>query len=195
MESRKDSEPEQLDEEFSGLAADDFDLESDNNGVFEGMNYDVLNSNTKSRKCSISSMVYHTKNKRSGKRRSTFSLNEIVIIQKSIKQHLFRKKLKRSKELLLALYQGWKLRKILKETDVLNALMNIQDINAYLEELDGVDDSETIQQAKEERKQLIEGFIDMLDKQINFKPEEPSNNNKRMSIQLWIKQVDQVVRI
>jgi hypothetical protein len=195
MESRKDSEPEQLDEEFSGLAADDFDLESDNNGVFEGMNYDVLNSNTKSRKCSISSMVYHTKNKRSGKRRSTFSLNEIVIIQKSIKQHLFRKKLKRSKELLLALYQGWKLRKILKETDVLNSLMNIQDINAYLEELDGVDDSETIQQAKEERKQLIEGFIDMLDKQLNFKPEEPSNNNKRMSIQLLIKQVDQVVRI
>lgn len=110
-----------------------------------------------------------------------------------VRKYLNKKKLKRSKELLYALYLGWRLRKILKESNVLNSLMDIQDINAYLEELQEVEDTETIEQTKAERRELIEKFIQMLNRELAFRQHSPKSENMKTSKKSLANQTDQKV--
>lgn len=60
--------------------------------------------------------------------------------------------LKRSNELILALYKGYRVRKLLRENEVLKALMSIQDVNGYIEELEEAQDYDELDSIKEKRK-------------------------------------------
>jgi RNA binding exosome subunit len=97
------------------------------------------------------------------------SIIQIVKIQRFIRRILFRLKIEKSKKLLYALYQGWKVRKLLQDNEILNALMGVQDINAYIEELEYGDEIEILESKKIERKKLITEFIDMLRDQLDTK--------------------------
>lgn len=120
------------------------------------------------------------------------SVVQIVKIQRFVRQMLFKLKLKKSKKLLYALYQGWKVRKLLQDNEILNALMGVQDINAYIEELEYGDETEVLELKKIERKKLISEFIDMLRDQLDTK-EIIKKPDRRVSICNWAKNVNRQV--
>ena len=81
----------------------------------------------------------------SSRKHSVYSNNQLTRRKPEIN-------LKRSNELILALYKGYRVRKLLRENDVLKALMSIQDVNGYIEELEEAQDYEELDSIKEKRK-------------------------------------------
>lgn len=120
------------------------------------------------------------------------SIIQIVKIQRFIRRILFRLKIEKSKKLLYALYQGWKVRKLLQDNEILNALMGVQDINAYIEELEYGDEIEILESKKIERKKLITEFIDMLRDQLDTK-KTMQRPDRRTSISNWANNVNRQV--
>jgi hypothetical protein len=101
--------------------------------------------------------------------RHEINIAQIIKIQKFTKSMLFKLKIKKSKKLLYALYQGYKVRKLLQDNEILNALMGVQDINAYIEELEYTAESSILEPTKKERTKLITEFISMLRDQLSVK--------------------------
>jgi hypothetical protein len=98
--------------------------------------------------------------------RHEINITKIIKIQRFTKTMLFKLKIKKSKKLLYALYQGWKVRKLLQDNEILNALMGVQDINAYIEELEYNSESSILEPTKKERTKLITEFISMVRDQL-----------------------------
>lgn len=119
--------------------------------------------------------------------------DSIIRLQRAIRQWVFTQKIEKSKDLLLALYKGWKVRKLLQENDVLTALMNIQDINAYIEELEYSQETENLEPTKAQRKNLVTEFIMLLDEYLDPKVEEEVVQSRRASIYNWAKNIENQV--
>ena len=55
---------------------------------------------------------------------------------------------------------------LLKDSQIINWLIEIQDINAYIEELEYEGDEETLQPNRQERHEIISNFINMLNQRL-----------------------------
>lgn len=121
-------------------------------------------------------------------------ISSIVKLQRAIRQFIFAQKLSKSRQLLLGVYKGWKVRKLLQENDVLTALMNIQDVNAYIEELEYSQETQSLEPTKQKRRTLVTEFIDLLDKYLAPVVEvEEGVQSRRASIYNWSKNLENQV--
>ena len=110
--------------------------------------------------------------------------------------HYYRAKIKRSKILLAALYRGWLVRRCLQEETILNQIMEIQDTNAYIEELEYMQDHEQLLVVKQQRKQTVSDFIDTLNQVLDFQDKVDSEiQTRRMSVVDWSKQLQKQVSL
>ncbi|CAI2365707.1 unnamed protein product [Moneuplotes crassus] len=201
-------EPEQLDKELEGLEINEegFDIGSEGNdgifdiGAIDKNNYDnsdIDYSVTESQRESISmrGSIYSKKlsfmAKMSLMTQFQNCVDSIIMIQRFVRNSLFRKKISRSKELILALYKGWKVRKLLQDSEILNALMKVQDINGYIEELEYSEEFEELEQNKEDRRKIIEEFISLLDDHLKSGEENIEQSERRSRIYSFVKIVDE----
>lgn len=119
--------------------------------------------------------------------------DKIMILQSFIRKSMFKMKLNKSKKLLLAIYKGWLVRKLLRDNEIINRIMSIQDINAYIEELQYQEDGSMLDPAKKQRKMIITDFISTVNSLLY-----PSNNpneqrNRGLSIYNWANKINQQV--
>ena len=72
--------------------------------------------------------------------------------------------------------------------------MKVQDINAYIEELEYIGDTENLDSTKIHKKKVISEFISLLHEQLETE-EADNKQDRRMSIHNWVKIVDESVKI
>lgn len=119
--------------------------------------------------------------------------NSVIKIQRFLKTALFKRKISKSKIRILALYKGWKVRRLLQENEVLTALMNIQDVNAYIEELEFSGDTEILYKIKIRRIKLVSEFITLLDSYLGPTIIDHEPKTRRASIDHWARSFNKIV--
>ena len=105
---------------------------------------------------------------------------------------MFKWKLKVSKERILGVYKGWLVRKLLKDEDIINRIMSIQDINAYIEELHYTEDKKLLEPAKKQRKAIISDFVSTVESFLN-PIKDSDQHTRRLSIYNWANKINQKV--